>query len=231
MKYFGPRCSIRIVASVDVLRRTYSAASTGRMYGDPLRSPEFSVTTTARISAFFRATIVNDDEDINNLQLQIDRARQNYASATDLVRHSTPPRIDRAMLTEATEEFSPEFAVARLQESPARFGLKERMSDAAAKKLTVALTNLMERIETLDELFSQREDILCAADPTRNRRYCIDGRECVIDPVANTLTFTDNPERAYKLLPVVTKDSAARDKDEKGPTLDRDPTRHRSRSR
>ncbi|MCA9091619.1 MAG: hypothetical protein KDA90_23650, partial [Planctomycetaceae bacterium] len=126
---------------------------------------------------------MNDDEDINNLQLQIDRARQNYANAVNLVRQSTPPRTNRAMLTEATEEFDPEFAVARLQESPSGFDLKERISDAAAKKLTVALTNLMDRTETLDKLYSEREDILCAADPTRNRRYCIDGRECVIDPV------------------------------------------------
>ncbi|MCB0324012.1 MAG: hypothetical protein KDD69_10575 [Bdellovibrionales bacterium] len=173
---------------------------------------------------------MNDDEDINNLQLQIDRARQNYANAVNLVRQSTPPRTDRAMLTEATEEFSPEFAVAPLQESLARFGLKERMSDAAAKRLTVTLTNLMELTETLDKLYFEREDILCKADPTRHRHYCIDSRECVIDPVANTVAFTDSPSRAYKFLPVITKD-VARNKYENGPTYDRDPSRPRSRGR
>ncbi len=172
-----------------------------------------------------------DDQDINHLQLQIDRARQNYASAVSLVRTATPARTDRVMLTEACEEFGPEFAVARLQESPARFGLKSPISPAAAKQLTVALTNLMDRTETLDKLYSEREDILCKADPTRHRHYCIDGRECVIDPVANTLTFTDNPDRAYKLLPVVTKDSDAIGRDEKGPTPEHDMSRHRGPSR
>ena len=74
-------------------------------------------------------------------------------------------------------------------------------------------------------------ELLVEADPTRHRHYCIDGRECVIDPVANTLTFTDNPDRAYKLLPVVTKDSDAIGRDEKGPTPEHDMSRHRGPSR
>lgn len=196
-----------------------------------MRGSQFSVTTNSPCFPSLASTILIDDRDINNIQLQIDRARQNYASAVNLVRAAAPPRVKRDILTEVCEEFGPDQALSLLQESPSRFGLTKPLDERAAKQLTVALTNLMDCTETLDKLYASREHILCAADPTRHRHYCIDGRESIIDPVANTLIFVDAPEHAYSLLPVATKDSAALDKDEKGPDLDPERERRRARRR
>ncbi|ODA66047.1 hypothetical protein A7A08_03061 [Methyloligella halotolerans] len=148
-----------------------------------------------------------DTLDINNLQSQIDLARQDYASAVNHVLSVSPSDINRAVLIEVCDEFGVEFAVARMQESPGGFGLKRPVSESEAKEVTAALDELMQRTELLDELYARREDILCAADPTRQRRYCIDARECVIDPISDTLTFLDDPGRGYRLESVMTKDA------------------------
>lgn len=190
------------------------------MYGDSLRSPRLSVTTY-RPAESSLSGIVTEAPDIDNIQRNIDRARQNYASAFSLLQKTAPARVSLPNLTEAAEEFGAQHAVWMLQDNPSRFGLQSPLTPAEAQRLTDVLATLNERTEVLDELFAQRENILCAADPTRLRRYCIEARECVIDPFSDKLTFLDDPERAYPLQPVQTQDSVKQSgQDLEAPGLD-----------
>ncbi len=147
--------------------------------------------------------------DIDNIQLNIERARQNYVDAMNALRRLAPSTIKIEALAEAADEFGSEHALRLVQEDPTRFGLVFPIDASAVDRLNEALITIMERTQTLDELFAEREDLLCAADPTRLRRYCIDARECVVDPISNTVTFLDDPTRAYRLEPVKTEDSIA----------------------
>lgn len=156
--------------------------------------------------------IVADDPDINNIQQNIDRARQNYALALQQVHERVPSGVDLSRLIEFNEEFGTEHTMRLLEENPRRFGLSGELEADAAESLADVLSTLNHRTETLDSLFAKREDILCAADPTRMRRYCIDGRETMIDAVSGTLIFVDAPERGYPLQPVMTKDALQLDR-------------------
>lgn len=149
--------------------------------------------------------------DIDNIQRNIERARQDYADALNALRSLAPSTVKLEAVIEASDEFGTEHALQLVQEDPTRFGLVFPIDASAADRLNEALATLMERTQTLDELFAEREDLLCAADPTRLRRYCIDARECVVDPISNTVTFLDDPQRAYRLQPVKTEDSVVLD--------------------
>ncbi|MFD0986156.1 hypothetical protein [Methyloligella solikamskensis] len=155
--------------------------------------------------------IVTEAPDIDNIQRNIERARQNYADAMNALRNLAPSTVKLETVIEAADEFGSEHALRLLKENHTRFGWSSSLDSSTADRLDEALATLMERTQRLDELFAERENFLCAADPTRLRRYCIDARECVIDPISNTVTFMDDPKRAYRLQEVKTEDSVVLD--------------------
>ena len=135
---------------------------------------------------------------VAKLTAEVEEARRAYVSTLASLKTSLPPGTNPVKLIEAAEEFGADHAIVLFEENPARYGIAP-MSAPALNVAAAMLAAHMRATEALDLAFSAREDLLCLMDPKRLRRYCLDNRECEIDPKANTLRFLDQPDRIYRL--------------------------------
>lgn len=169
------------------------------------------------------------DDDLHELQTQINHAREEYAKAVGHLRSVAPKYTHFENLVEHAEEFGPDHTIILMHSSPARFGLQNEPTEKEQLAVADALHKLMKVTDTLDLHTSHREDILSAKNPSRQRVYALEARECVFDDKTKTLTFLDSPNRSYRISPVTT--------DERAPvrelvdmlTKDNKPTRGRGR--
>lgn len=110
-----------------------------------------------------------------------------------------PPDVDERILTFA-EEFGAGQAAKVLVAKPAQFGLAAKARDPALAALTPRIVALHASNERMTTLVVERENILGAADPSRQRVYVSFGREFTIDADHQLIRYVEGGETAPFVL-------------------------------
>jgi hypothetical protein len=133
--------------------------------------------------------------DVSDLQNAIATARAAYLEARKtlditLAGHKISGQGTDELLAIA-EEYGPHNVFALLARKPSP--LEIVLPATAETTLTPLLTRTVDADYALGSLLAKRENMLCAADPTRQRRYNLQGREFIFDVTKGTMTFLDDP--------------------------------------
>lgn len=143
----------------------------------------------------------SDQHEVLNLDHSISEARKDYVRARDHLRrilddHEAGDGADRLLL-EAAEEFGVEDAMVRFSKTPDAFGsASAKFTPSATALLAQTLEAVMAADFDLTRFVACRENILCAEDPARLRRYVFDGREALMDLDGKVIRFEENNSKA-----------------------------------
>jgi hypothetical protein len=136
-------------------------------------------------------------QDIDNERLKFLGLRQKLATALGAFK---PPAEMPDQLVAYAEEFGAEEAVKRLGTEPTHF--KVDVPAAVRKEISPLLLSIVDASNSLDSMIGQREEVLCAADPARERRYMSFGREFTLDASSKKIRYVDGGEEPMNLVAV-----------------------------
>ncbi|MBS0232096.1 MAG: hypothetical protein JSR99_01270 [Proteobacteria bacterium] len=91
-------------------------------------------------------------------------------------------------------EFGVDSALAEATSNPAAFELASAPSQGMLSKIRAHVTEARDLADRMMEHVSERERILMAKDPARKPHYIWMGREFIIDPKMETITYVDTGE-------------------------------------
>jgi hypothetical protein len=126
-------------------------------------------------------------QDIDNERLKFLGLRQKLM--TTLAAFKAPPETPDHLISFA-EEFGPDQAVKKLGEDPKFFRVD--IPVAVRREISPLVLTLVDTSYSLDALVRHREEILCKADPRRERRYISYGREFTLDMGAKKIRYDDD---------------------------------------
>lgn len=156
-----------------------------------------------------------DDHELINLAYSIDEVRRDFFRNRDHLQRVLTglAREENAIgrLVTAAEEFGIEETMARLERAPTAFGC-EPVPPAQLALLSDVLDAVVSADAELGRLVGAREAILCTQDPSRQRRYNMDGREAILDVDARTMRYVDD-DRVSPLEVEVVEPTGILDKD------------------
>lgn len=147
----------------------------------------------------------SDQHELLNLDFSITEVRKDYVRSRDHLRrimdaHATREDADRLLL-DAAEEYGVEEAMGRFSDRPDTFGC---VTDKLTANEIVILAQTLEALVAADfdltRFVAFRENILCAEDPDRQRRYNVDGREAVLDLDGKVVRFEEDKSEAPLLV-------------------------------
>lgn len=131
---------------------------------------------------------MSPEDDLNNLAIDIDRARKMYDRAKDHLRLALKdighnPEIGHTLVALASERGVQE-VFDRLEDSARELGFDIDYS-VSKSPLRERLTDLTEMVKDADEelchLVAQRENLLFQRDPNHQRVVCVDGRDMIFE--------------------------------------------------
>jgi hypothetical protein len=163
----------------------------------------------------------NEEADpVPELQREIDRTR---AAFNDLHQRfetmvgdyvSAAPELADTLIAHA-EEFGQEETIERLRANPERFGLhpeRDHIATEDMQRIAATMERLIDVSDNLDRLTVERETVLCAQDPSRERVYNSYGREFVMDWEAKKIRHLDRPNDLHPMQVQVVEPRRAPDR-------------------
>jgi hypothetical protein len=141
---------------------------------------------------------MTDESDLANLEFSISEARSHYRRAVDhlalVVKEAGGDAEVAQQLQTLAQEFGVPFIFDHLPLRAAEWGFAkpELVSASVGRDRLVDVVGIANAAEgDLSDLVTTRENILCARDPQRARRYNIQGRDAVLDIANRQVHFVD----------------------------------------
>jgi hypothetical protein len=140
--------------------------------------------------------------DAKALQREVDKTRREFLEQRRRLGNVVTDEDLANHLVAHTEEVGAEQTLLRLMREPKAFRVdadSPLLGDQSRAVLHNLLDSVVDAMWDLDLAVSAREKVLCAADPTRKRRYSLNGREFTFDAEKKTMTYVDTPDKVERL--------------------------------